>query len=551
MIPPNTILNNRYQIVKLLAKGGMGAVYEAFDQRLGNIRVAVKETLTTSDRLREAFEQEAILLAKLRHSGLPRVIDHFTSDEGQFLVMEFIEGEDLGEELKSSSRKFRLEDVLSWAEQALETLHYLHTFQPPIIHRDIKPTNIKLTSQGQLVLLDFGLAKDKDESLVSGYTANYAAPEQITGEGTDPRSDLYSLAATLYHLLAGSSPADAMKRMVASTREGPDPLIPLYKINPEVPESISGILKKAMALDRKDRFQNAAEMLAQIKRATRREQNPMETAVIDPAQTTSFAKEHRTRGARVEEKPNTKTDTVEQVSASSNSGSRTILIATLVVVAVAVGLLGYSYFGSEKNGKEATSSTATPPQVSAPPTTSTSSTKTGQEVEVFAPKPMQLEYYLVTENGKQLTGSPLGGLKEGEKFKFRIKSTEFGYLYITTPQQTLLTEQPTKEAGLQSNIVEAGTELEFPLKGWLRRSRISTYFLILSKKPVVTLSFLSEPGYRLLSLEQQADLEKFAGDWIAKNSTSTNLTESSSGAKVTKVSGDQVDGVFLFKLSME
>jgi hypothetical protein len=340
--------------------------------------------------------------------------------------------------------------------------------------------------------------------------------------------------------------------MVASTREGPDPLIPLYKINPEVPESISGILKKAMALDRKDRFQNAAEMLAQIKRATRREQNPMETAVIDPAQTTSFAKEHRTRGARVEEAPKTgETGESVSVSTSSSSSSRSILIATFVIVVVAVGLLGYSYFGSERNGKESTSSTPMPPQVSAPSTGSTSSTKTGQEVEVFAPKPMQLEYYLVTEAGKQLTGSPLGGLKEGEKFKFRIKSTEFGYLYITTPQQTLLTEQPTKEAGLQSNIVEAGTELEFPLKGWLRRSRISTYFLILSKKPIVALPFLSEPGYRLLNLEQQGDLEKFAGDWIGNNSTSTTLTESNSGAKVTKVSGDQVDGIFLFKLSME
>src|SRR5918997_4896149 len=158
MIAPDTLLQNRYLVVKQIGQGGMGAVYIATDQRFGST-VALKETFFSDPSLRRAFEREARLLNHLRHPALPRVSDHFTEEEGQFLVMEYIPGEDLAEKLKERDGAFTLSEVLNWADQLLDALDYLHTQEPAIVHRDIKPQNLKLTSRGQIILLDFGLAK--------------------------------------------------------------------------------------------------------------------------------------------------------------------------------------------------------------------------------------------------------------------------------------------------------------------------------------------------------------------------------------------------------
>src|ERR671938_1914768 len=246
MPAPDTVLQGRYRIVRQLGRGGMGAVYEAVDERLSRT-VALKETLAESEDLKRAFEREARLLANLRHPTLPKVIDHFTEADGQFLVMEFIPGSDLGELLDKRSRPFSPQEVLRWADDLLDALEYLHTFDPPIRHRDIKPSNLKLTSKGRIVLLDFGLAKGAAGQMtrtssgmsVVGYTLNYAALEQIQGERTSPRSDLYSLAATLYQLLTGRTPEDALKRAADMLNDEADPLPPIRSINPEVPEDFS------------------------------------------------------------------------------------------------------------------------------------------------------------------------------------------------------------------------------------------------------------------------------------------------------------------------
>ena len=134
----------------------MGAVYEAIDQRL-DTTVALKETLFADERLRKQFEREARLLARLHHPALPRVSDHFSEDDGQFLVMQFIPGDDLSEMMNRKRGPFPADQVLTWAGQLLDALDYLHTQEPQIIHRDIKPQNLKLTSRGQIILLDFGL----------------------------------------------------------------------------------------------------------------------------------------------------------------------------------------------------------------------------------------------------------------------------------------------------------------------------------------------------------------------------------------------------------
>jgi serine/threonine protein kinase/S1-C subfamily serine protease len=266
------VLQNRYRVVRQLGKGGMGAVYEAFDERLTRT-VALKETLVESDELKRAFEREARLLANLRHPVLPKVIDHFNEEDGQFLVMEFIPGSDLGELLLRRAQPFSPAEVLRWADDLLDALDYLHTHEPPIIHRDIKPANLKLTAQGKIILLDFGLAKGAAGQMtrtssgmsVIGYTLNYAPLEQIQGERTSPRSDLYSLAATLYQLVTGRVPEDALKRAADLLNDDTDPLPDISQINPDVPVQLAKILMQALSLKPSLRPASAAEMRAALK----------------------------------------------------------------------------------------------------------------------------------------------------------------------------------------------------------------------------------------------------------------------------------------------
>lgn len=269
MPAPDTILQGRYRIIRQLGRGGMGAVYEAMDERLSRT-VALKETLAETLELKRAFEREARLLANLRHPVLPKVIDHFTEDDGQFLVMEYIPGSDLGELLVRRARPFSPAEVAAWADDLLDALDYLHTHEPPVIHRDIKPSNLKLTAQGKIVLLDFGLAKGFAGQMtrttsgmsVVGYTLNYAALEQIQGERTSPRSDLYSLAATLYQLLTGRVPEDALKRAADMFDDKEDPLPAVNKVNAQVPEGFATVLMQALSLKPSLRPASAAEMRA-------------------------------------------------------------------------------------------------------------------------------------------------------------------------------------------------------------------------------------------------------------------------------------------------
>ena len=158
MLSPNTILRERYRIIHQLGHGGMGAVYQAMDENLSCV-VAVKETFATADDQRRAFRREAELLANLSHPTLPRVTDHFTHGDGQFLVMQFVPGHDLAELLDLREQPFAVTKVLDWADQILDALEEMHSCNPPIIHRDIKPANLKVTPRGRVLLLDFGLAK--------------------------------------------------------------------------------------------------------------------------------------------------------------------------------------------------------------------------------------------------------------------------------------------------------------------------------------------------------------------------------------------------------
>ena len=274
-LAPDTILQDRYRIVRQLGRGGMGAVYEAFDLRL-DITVALKETLSDEESMRKQFEREARLLAGMQHPALPRVSDHFVEGNRAFLVMQFIGGVDLAKIIAQQPGPFPRDQVIAWADQLLDALVYLHSRDRQVIHRDIKPHNLKLTATGQIALLDFGLAKAQasDQSITAsqaffGYTRHYAPLEQIQDQRTDPRSDIYALGATLYHLLTGIKPPDAMVRAAAVVDGGIDPLQPANQIHEAVGPQITAILNKALAQKPEDRYANATEFREALRRMGR------------------------------------------------------------------------------------------------------------------------------------------------------------------------------------------------------------------------------------------------------------------------------------------
>jgi len=269
------VVQGRYRIVRKLGRGGMGAVYEAVDQRLG-ITVALKETLSTEPSMRKQFEHEARLLASLQHPALPRVTDHFVEGNRAFLVMQFIAGTDLARIIAQQPGPFPRDQVIAWADQLLDALIYLHSHDRQVIHRDIKPHNLKLAATGQIALLDFGLARahPADTSVTAsrgffGYTRQYAPLEQIEDRRTDPRTDIYALGATLYHLLTGIKPPDALERASAVINSEPDPLQPANKIYAAVGPQVAAILGKAMALRPEERYANATDFREALRRVGR------------------------------------------------------------------------------------------------------------------------------------------------------------------------------------------------------------------------------------------------------------------------------------------
>jgi hypothetical protein len=270
---PGVLLQGRYLLVGALGGGGQGTVFEAVDRRLG-IRVAVKHSAEAREDLWRAFEREARFLASLRHPSLPIVSDHFVEADGQYLVLELVPGEDLAARLRRLDRPATPDETRVWADQLLDALEYLHGQSPPIVHRDIKPGNLRIRTDGRLMLLDFGIAKGqpmqdaRDGPLASlrGYSASYAPVEQILGRGTDPRSDLYAVGATLYYVLTRQPPADATVREQRRARTG-DPLRPITAYAPTVPPELARAIHRALELEPAARFQSAAEMRRALRSA--------------------------------------------------------------------------------------------------------------------------------------------------------------------------------------------------------------------------------------------------------------------------------------------
>ncbi len=266
------VLKNRYKISRIIGHGGMGSIYLADDLRLAGRLCALKEvehdrTMPAEliKQAREQFLREATVLARLDHPNLPKVSDFFSIGARDYLIMDFVPGQDLRTLMSEAHQKGQFlaeREVLSWASQLADALKYMHSQKPPILHRDIKPSNLKLTPSGLLKLVDFGLVKilASDEvtiTILQGRgTAIYTPLEQYGGDSghTDSRSDIYAFGATLYHLLTNTRPVEARELFLR-----PDILVPARQINPDISLRTERAIAWAMSLHPEDRPQDVEE----------------------------------------------------------------------------------------------------------------------------------------------------------------------------------------------------------------------------------------------------------------------------------------------------
>ncbi len=268
------VLRGRYQIRERIGKGGAGSIYLADDLRLEGRLCALKEVEYDRslpekilEEARQQFLREATILARFDHPNLPKVSDFFSSGPRDYLVMDYVPGDDLRTIMLEARRNnaFLPEDrVLGWASQLMDALSYLHSQEPSVVHRDIKPSNLKLTPSGVLKLVDFGLVKvmspDQEMTItvIQGQgTALYTPLEQYGSDDThtDTRSDIYSLGATLYHLLTNEPPADARKRFIQ-----PASLIPPRQLNPGLSARTERAILWAMGLHPDERPATVQEL---------------------------------------------------------------------------------------------------------------------------------------------------------------------------------------------------------------------------------------------------------------------------------------------------
>jgi serine/threonine-protein kinase len=264
------ILNNRYEIIRKIGGGGMGAVYLASDNNLGGVLRAVKEMVQAhieedqQEKSINDFKRESMILSSLDHPSIPTIFDYFYDDsEGRFyLVMKYISGGDLAARLRSAPEgKIDEITVTDWALQIIDVLNYLHSQPSTIVYRDLKPSNIMIDgNSGRVMLIDFGIARSISQKEEKGVTAvgtmGYAPPELFSGN-VEPRSDIYSLGSTMFHLLTGADP-QSNPLLIFDFQKNPRP----RQINPRLTDQIERILMKAVEYNAESRFASAAEMRA-------------------------------------------------------------------------------------------------------------------------------------------------------------------------------------------------------------------------------------------------------------------------------------------------
>ena len=263
-LEPDTLLLDRYMIVKRVGGGGMGSVYMARDKRLADRACAVKEMieLFADDNQRskavDDFKREAEVLAQLEHPSIPTIYDYFIETGRYYLVMKWIGGGDLAEQMRRSGGKVDERIVTKWALQICDVLSYIHSQVPPIIYRDLKPANLMLDDKtGRVMLVDFGIARTvrpTEKGVTAIGTMGYAPPELFSGK-VEPRSDIYSLGATIFHMMTGTDPQDN-PLLIFDFTKNPRP----SQINPAISPEMERILMKSVAHKPEDRPASAAEL---------------------------------------------------------------------------------------------------------------------------------------------------------------------------------------------------------------------------------------------------------------------------------------------------
>ncbi len=532
MLDSGAILQNRYFIVRQIARGGMGRVYLAEDRRFRNSKVALKEALLERADTRKAFEREAELLHHLRHPALPHVTDYFIEDDKQYLVMQFIPGmtleELLAERQKNGDGPFDTTQVLQWAGQLLDALEYLHARNPPVIHRDIKPQNLKLTPRGEVILLDFGLAKwaetdsHQASESIRGYTRHYSSLEQIEGKAVDPRSDLYALAATLYRLLTGVHPPDALTRASEVLMGLPDPLLPADKLNPQVWAAVASALSCAMSQNPDGRPCAAREMREALSLEDRPDRidssAPTRQRTVDGSSYQSVERPEL-RTTTVETVPNLESTfagqeistgdsghsiTTRPESATTSRGRRTAGIARTVRAGIGVMIL-VSAASAYRHWNSNTTESGARPGVSKDPSLSRTVLATPAASDEMAEV---MSCSLVSEKaGKTVPVNTL--LRPGELFKLRFRSRQPGYLYLiglnaNNVPTAFLTSRPNSDWGVKTNRIEAGAEFSFPPSSgdWLRSTGdmgVESYLILFAPTPLDTPDILKGPAGRTLA----------------------------------------------------
>ena len=276
-LEPGTLLAGRYRIESILGKGGMGAVYLAKLEALAEKQVAIKEMCLqhkdprSREQAVEQFRQEARFLAHLEHRNLVQVSDYFDEGGRHYLVMAYIKGKTLQEMLAARKGAFPVEAVLDWGIELAAVLSYLHHQDPPILFRDLKPANIMLDDTNTIRLIDFGIARSHAPDGVTATfmqgmgSAGYSPLEQYQGAGgTDPRSDIYSLGATLFHLLTNKLPPSPVE-LVADGKSMPSP----RRWNPTMPAALDTVLHKMLAVRKDDRYSSMNEVQERLQQIAR------------------------------------------------------------------------------------------------------------------------------------------------------------------------------------------------------------------------------------------------------------------------------------------
>lgn len=353
-LAPGTVLVNRYELLQVAGRGGMSTVYLARDthfrqvERLCAVKAMMSHAPDEASRTlqRNAFEREAAMLATLRHPGIPQVFDFFTLDDISYLVLEFIEGEDLERLIGRSTGPIPESTLIDWALQILEVLAYLHSHEPePIVFRDLKPSNVMLRPNGSICLIDFGIARvfqPLQRGTMIG-TEGYAPPEQYRGIA-EPRGDLYALGATLYHL---STRIDPRLEPPFSLTERPP-----RTVNPSLSEGFEAIVLRALAYNPSDRFPSAVAM-AEALRALREPPSKTTSPGVRASLVDSPATPARSTGLLPGTlKPAKATVTETQVVWATHTGDEVRGTATIAGDVVYVGSYdGYLYALELENGR--------------------------------------------------------------------------------------------------------------------------------------------------------------------------------------------------------